>query len=199
LDLPLGLVFDSAGNLYVANQHGGSGIGVAVGSIVKFTSSGGILCTNGSVFASSSQQLNNPPLGVPCGLAFDSAGNLYAANIGLANIGKFTQQGVGSLFAKVGPNAPDFIAIEVPKTSAFQIISLAREGNDLRVAWLMAPGATNALQVSSGGTDGSYNTNGFSDIFIVTNNTTAGTLTNYLDIGAATNTPSRYYRARLAP
>jgi len=33
----------------------------------------------------------------------------------------------------------------------------------------------------------------------VTNNTTAGTLTNYLDIGAATNFPSRYYRARLAP
>jgi hypothetical protein len=25
-----------------------------------------------------------------------------------------------------------------------------------------------------------------------------GTITNYLDIGAATNKPSRYYRARLA-
>ena len=34
---------------------------------------------------------------------------------------------------------------------------------------------------------------------LVTNNTTAGTLTNYLDIGAATNKPSRYYRARLVP
>jgi hypothetical protein len=31
------------------------------------------------------------------------------------------------------------------------------------------------------------------------NNATTGTLTNYLDIGAATNKPSRFYRARLAP
>jgi hypothetical protein len=63
----------------------------------------------------------------------------------------------------------------------------------------MAPGQTNALQVSSGGSQGSYSTNSFADIFVVTNNTTTGTLTNYVDIGAATNTPSRYYRARLAP
>jgi len=83
--------------------------------------------------------------------------------------------------------------------NAFQITSVGREGNDLRVTWLMAPGSTNALQVSSGGSHGRYVTNNFKDIFIVTNNTTAGTLTNYLDIGAATNFPSRYYRARLAP
>ena len=84
-------------------------------------------------------------------------------------------------------------------SNAFQITSVAREGNDLRVTWLMAPGSTNALQVSTGGSHGRYVTNNFKDIFIVTNNTTAGTLTNYLDIGGATNTPSRYYRARLSP
>jgi hypothetical protein len=83
--------------------------------------------------------------------------------------------------------------------NAFAITSIAREGNDLRVTWMMGPGQTNALQVSSGGIHGTYTTNGFTDIFIVTNNPTAGTLTNYLDIGAATNKPSRYYRARLAP
>jgi hypothetical protein len=83
--------------------------------------------------------------------------------------------------------------------NAFAITSIAREGNNLRVTWLMAPGQTNALQVSSGGTHGSYNTNTFTDLFIVTNNTISGALTNYLDIGAATNTPSRYYRARLSP
>jgi hypothetical protein len=83
--------------------------------------------------------------------------------------------------------------------NAFAITSVGREGNDLRVTWLMAPGSTNALQVSSGGSHGRYVTNNFKDIFIVTNNTTAGTLTNYLDIGAATNFPSRYYRARLSP
>ena len=40
---------------------------------------------------------------------------------------------------------------------------------------------------------------GFSDIFVVTNNASAGTVTNYLDPGAATNVPARYYRARLVP
>jgi hypothetical protein len=83
--------------------------------------------------------------------------------------------------------------------NAFQITSVTREGNNLRITWLMAPGQTNALQVSSGGPHGAYTTNIFTDLFTVTNNTTAGTLTNYLDIGAATNKPSRYYRARLSP
>ncbi len=63
----------------------------------------------------------------------------------------------------------------------------------------MAPGQTNALQVSSGATHGALTTQYFTDIFIVTNSTVAGTLTNYLDLGAATNVPSRFYRARLAP
>jgi hypothetical protein len=35
------------------------------------------------------------------------------------------------------------------------------------------------------------------DIFIVTN--TVGSTTNYLDSGAATNKPARYYRVRLVP
>jgi hypothetical protein len=83
--------------------------------------------------------------------------------------------------------------------NTFRITSVAQEGNNLRVSWLMAPGATNALQVTKGDAKGSYSTNGFTDIFIVTNNTTSGTLTNYLDLGGATNKPSRYYRARLAP
>jgi len=83
--------------------------------------------------------------------------------------------------------------------NAFRITAIAREGNNLRVTWLMGAGQTNALQAASGGPQGSYTTNGFADIFIVMNNIVAGSITNYLDIGAATNKPSRYYRARLAP
>jgi hypothetical protein len=67
------------------------------------------------------------------------------------------------------------------------------------VTWLMAPGQTNALQVSYGGVHGDCTTNNFTDLFVVTNNPTPGSVTNYLDIGAGTNFPSRYYRARLAP
>jgi T5SS/PEP-CTERM-associated repeat protein len=83
--------------------------------------------------------------------------------------------------------------------NTFRIVSVTPQGNDLLVTWMMAPGATNTLQVAAGGPGNSYNTNGFTDIFIVTNNTTVGTVTNYLDIGAATNAPARYYRARLVP
>ena len=39
--------------------------------------------------------------------------------------------------------------------------------------------------------------NNFTDIFTVTN--TVSTVTNYLDVGAATNFPARYYRVRLLP
>ena len=70
--------------LYVTN-NGGS-------TIEKFTS-GGV----GSVFASSG-------LNGPSGLAFDSAGNLYAANYGDNTVEKFTS-GVGSVFASSGLNS----------------------------------------------------------------------------------------------
>ena len=83
--------------------------------------------------------------------------------------------------------------------NAFRIVSIARQSNDMLITWMMGPGATNTLQATVGNGSGGYGTNGFTDIFIVTNNTTVGTFTNYLDIGAATNTPARYYRARLVP
>jgi T5SS/PEP-CTERM-associated repeat protein len=83
--------------------------------------------------------------------------------------------------------------------NAFRITSLTRSGNDILVTWMMGPGQTNALQATAGGSGGSYTTNGFSDIFVVTNNIIPGTVTNYLDVGGATNVPSRYYRVRLAP
>ena len=83
--------------------------------------------------------------------------------------------------------------------NTFRIVSVARQSNDLLITWMMGPGATNALQATASDGSGGYSTNGFTDIFIVTNNTTVGTVTNYLDIGAATNIPSRFYRARLSP
>ena len=81
--------------------------------------------------------------------------------------------------------------------SAFRITSAVRTNNDLRITWMTAPGKTNALQRGTGGPGGSYSTNNFTTIFTVTN--TLGTTTNYLDLGAATNGPARYYRVRLVP
>ena len=81
--------------------------------------------------------------------------------------------------------------------SSFRITAVATEGNNARVTWMTGVGRTNALQETAGTGDGSYQTNNFADIFTVTN--TVGSVTNYLDVGAATNIPSRYYRVRLVP
>jgi T5SS/PEP-CTERM-associated repeat protein len=81
----------------------------------------------------------------------------------------------------------------------FRSTAVTPSGIDILLTWMMGPGATNALQAAPGDVNGGYSTNGFSDIFVVTNNSAAGTVTNYLDVGAATNKPSRFYRIRLVP
>lgn len=93
-------------------------------------------------------------------------------------------------------NLQEFLAGTDPTNpaSAFHIISLANANNDVLIKWMMGSGKTNALQATTGG---GFDTNGFADLFAVTN--TIGTVTNYLDVGAATNRPARYYRVRLVP
>jgi len=81
--------------------------------------------------------------------------------------------------------------------SSFRVVSVTVTGNSLRVTWTMGSNRTNALQATGGDGSGGYNTNGFADIFTVTN--TVGPVTNYLDDGGATNIPARYYRVRLVP
>ena len=98
-------------------------------------------------------------------------------------------------------NLQEFLAGTDPtnSASAFRIMSIARESTNIRVTWMMGGGRTNALQWTAGAGDGSYRTNGFADLFTVTNTNTVGTTTNYLDSGGATNKPARYYRVRLVP
>jgi hypothetical protein len=79
--------------------------------------------------------------------------------------------------------------------SAFRIIGITSQADGFRVTWRMGNGKTNALQAAA--PNNSYDTNLFTDLFIVTN--TVGSVTNYLDIGAATNATSRFYRVRLVP
>jgi DNA-binding beta-propeller fold protein YncE len=70
----------------------------------------------GSVFANSG--LNSPQ-----GLAFDSAGNLYAANYGGNTIEKFTPGGVGSVFANTGLSNPTFLAFATPEPSTWAMFA----------------------------------------------------------------------------
>ena len=63
----------------------------------------------------------------------------------------------------------------------------------------MPHGCTGIVQTTSGDVDGSY-INAFSDIgapiFVPGNSYFT---TNYFDLGATTNSPSRFYRIRLVP
>ena len=95
-------------------------------------------------------------------------------------------------------NMAEFLAGTDPtnSASAFRIISIARQGQGFRVTWMSGIGTTNVLQVASGDDCGGYSDN-FIDLFGVTN--AVGATTNYLDAGAATNFPARYYRVRLVP
>jgi hypothetical protein len=95
-------------------------------------------------------------------------------------------------------NMQEYLAGTDPtnSASAFRITDIAQEGDDMRVTWTMGSGKTNALQVTASDESGAY-TNNFTDIFTITN--TVGNVTNYLDIGATTNAPSRFYRVRLVP
>ncbi|HXI83470.1 MAG TPA: thrombospondin type 3 repeat-containing protein [Verrucomicrobiae bacterium] len=90
-------------------------------------------------------------------------------------------------------NLQEYLAGTDPtnSASAFRITSVIKTGSDVRVIWTMGSNKTNALQFANGG---NYTTN-FTDLFTVTN--TVGTLTNYLDVGGATNIPTRFYRVRL--
>ena len=99
-------------------------------------------------------------------------------------------------------NTNEFLAGTNPtnSASALQIISTVRNGNSLVVTWGTAGGKTNIVQASAGRVDGSY-TNDFVDI-VASWTVVSGsgdTTTNYVDGGALTNAPARYYRVRLVP
>jgi hypothetical protein len=79
----------------------------------------------------------------------------------------------------------------------FQITSIVKSNNNILINWTTGVGQTNALQATAGTANGSYSANNFATIFTVTN--TVSTATNYTDISAATNKPSRYYRVQLVP
>ncbi len=74
----------------------------------------------------------------------------------------------------------------------FQITSIVRtNANDLLITW-NTTGTNNLVQVTAGtGAGGSFSTNGFAD---VTNIVITTATTNFVDVGALTNKPARYYR-----
>jgi hypothetical protein len=87
-------------------------------------------------------------------------------------------------------------------TNLFQIISIKREGADIRLTWTTAGGHDYIVQTNAPPPGGSY-TNNFSDLITISVPGIGESSTNYLDGGAVTNAapgqPCRYYRIRLGP
>ncbi|HUJ08925.1 MAG TPA: T9SS C-terminal target domain-containing protein [Verrucomicrobiae bacterium] len=99
-------------------------------------------------------------------------------------------------------NMAEFLSGTDPTNSlsALRIISATRQSNDVTVTWRTVGGRTNAVQATSGDTNGGYTTNSFSDISGSLIIPGSGDVTaSYTDNGGATNIPSRFYRVRLIP
>lgn len=90
-------------------------------------------------------------------------------------------------------NWAEFLAGTDPTdpTSVFRIASITQQTNDLLITWTMGADRTNVLQEAA-----SLGTDSFTDIATIQ---TASSVTNYLDVGAATNGSPRFYRVRLGP
>ena len=87
------------------------------------------------------------------------------------------------------------IFVVLAGAAPIRVTAVTKEGNDIRVRWITGGICkTNVLQRATGAADGSY-TNNYTDIFTAAG--TTGTVTNFLDVGAATNFPARYYRVRM--
>ncbi|HUI08025.1 MAG TPA: cellulase family glycosylhydrolase [Verrucomicrobiae bacterium] len=100
-------------------------------------------------------------------------------------------------------NMAEFLSGTNPtnSTSVLRIISVSQVEMNIDVRWSTAGNHTNALQAVSAGAGGSY-TNEFEDVLGAEQIIISGsgdTTTNYVDVGAATNRPSRFYRVRLVP
>jgi len=153
------------------------------------TSSGAVVVTGGSLLVTNAA--HNAVLDLESGRLTLSGGTLVVDTLVKTNpCASFHQTG-GTLVVGGVTN--------LLTNTFFRVTAINREGNNIRVTWQTSGGETNMLQATNGGPGGSYKTN-FVDLppqIIVTG--VGLTTTNALDVGGATNFPSRFYRVRLVP
>jgi sugar lactone lactonase YvrE len=97
LNSPIGLAFDAAGNLYVADYSNQAVRKVTPGGGISTLAGTGIVGYSGDNGPASQAQLNGP-----AGIAVDASGNVYVADSGNHVVRLVTPQGIISTFAGNG-------------------------------------------------------------------------------------------------
>jgi T5SS/PEP-CTERM-associated repeat protein len=194
-----GIVNVVGGNLYVTNATGNAVLEVSSGTFTL--SSGTVMVDNLVITNACGHFVRNGGSLIVGTLVLDP--NLDADGDGIPNgyeqsHGLDPLNGINATLDSDGDGLTDlqeYLAGTDPNdsASAFRVTSVVPTNSSIRVTWTMGASKTNALQAV---TATGFTTN-MADIFIVTN--TVGTVTNYLDVGGATNIPSRFYRVRLVP
>ena len=82
--------------------------------------------------------------------------------------------------------------------NSFRILGIQAVGNDINLTWLTVGNSTNVVQVAAQTPGGGY-TNSYSDVDMVFVPGSGAVITNWVDVGGATNQPTRFYRINFVP
>jgi T5SS/PEP-CTERM-associated repeat protein len=184
-----------------------SGLGTVSGTVVNFgfifplsgaLTISGVVTNHGTIAPTAGNAINFNGQVFNDGFIFTNRATHF--NGGLINSGTLVD-------ADADPDHDGFTNLEEyeagtdpndPKSTPFQITSIVQQGNDVLLTWLTAGGKTNVVQ-ATGNAPSNYSNN-FTDLSpVIVPQGSDLTYTNYLDLGAATNFPARYYRVRLVP
>jgi T5SS/PEP-CTERM-associated repeat protein len=188
------------GNLIITNQTTNAIFEVRRGKVIL---NGGVLQADKLIITNACAQLvNNGGTLIVRSLVLDS--NLSAVGDGIPNSWK-QRYGFDPFDPTVSTsdadhdgasNLQEYLAGTNPANtmSLLHIMNTTLSNGDVRVTWSTVGGRSYTVQTSS------FAGIGFADaIPFITSPGTNESTTNYLDIGAATNASSRFYRIRLAP
>jgi len=194
--------FHSFSNLVIATNSLLTGCGTVIGPV---TNQGTIAMTCPSVF--SNTVVNSSSFIVSNDVTMDFYGpvinnGIIDAITGTVNFhSTFVNNGLyldadGDADGDGLSNLQESLAGTSPTNSAstFQVFSVTSSGDDMLVSWQAGGGRTNVVEASAD-LAGCY-TN-LSDNIILPGS--GDVMTNYLDVGGATNVPARFYRIRLVP
>jgi Bacterial TSP3 repeat len=195
-----GAVFITGGSLFVTNSAQTASIVVSGGT---FTMTGGTVIADRFVMTNSCAQFVRTGGTLIYGNAI-LATNLDADGDGLPN-GWEQAYGLDPLNAADATadndgdgmsNLQESLTGTDPtnSSSAFRVLSVVATNDDMLVTWSCGGGRTNVVQ-SAPDVGGSYSNVSPNVVLSGSGDVT----TNYLDVGAATNAGSRFYRIRLVP